>query len=84
MPSTSAWLGAHDTSSDESQEAASPIDAPSLDPGSSVRNQGPTPFVEEHIPIQKGPQNFPEAYMRVDSVEEFEQKSPRAVRLGQC
>eukprot|EP00973_Karenia_brevis_P042313 5855142-Karenia_brevis.AAC.1 len=57
-----AWLSTLDSSdspSDASQEAASPVDPSSLnDTGSLVRNIGPTRFVEDHVQVQQGEQNF--------------------------
>eukprot|EP00973_Karenia_brevis_P053441 7427644-Karenia_brevis.AAC.1 len=62
VPSTAAWLGTLDSSdspSDASQEVESPIDPSSLnDTGSSFRNMGPTPFVEDHVEVQQGEQIF--------------------------
>eukprot|EP00973_Karenia_brevis_P068154 9481434-Karenia_brevis.AAC.1 len=91
-----AWLSTLDSSdspSDASQEAESPVDpSPLNDTGSSVRNMGPTPFVEDHAQVKQGERYFPEERtsrdlpdvgdyviqcIGVNPVEEFERKSKK-------
>eukprot|EP00973_Karenia_brevis_P074917 10410212-Karenia_brevis.AAC.1 len=84
-PTTAQWLGPEDNSSSgsEEREAGPPIVPSSMrDSGSSVRNQGFTPSVTDHVPVLKYSQVFPDhrsnrdvQIIGVDSYNEFEHKS---------
>eukprot|EP00973_Karenia_brevis_P083449 11575390-Karenia_brevis.AAC.1 len=62
-PTTAPWLGPKDKSSSGTKKrgAGSPINPSSMrDTGSSLRNQGFTPFVADSVPVLKYSQVFPD------------------------